>query len=328
MHGLTQHQQPAREERPVSVFERMSVLSDPVRCRLLLVLTADELTVSELCDILQLPQSTASRHLKTLAEAGWLRARREGTRRLYTLAEQPLDGAAAALWSIVRPEVKSSPTSAQDRRRLSGVLAARRTKSQEFFATAADAWAGMRAELFGRRFDLEGLLALVDRSAVIGDLGTGDGQLSAVLAPFVASVIAVDSSQQMLDAARSRLAEHGNVELRQGRLEALPIADGALDAAILGLVLHHMAEPERVIAEASRVLRIGGRLLILEMHPHDHQEYRQTMGHVWLGFAEQQIRDWCRTAGLAELHFHSLPPEPQAKGPTLFVASAVRQPNS
>lgn len=308
----------------VSIFDRLSAVADPLRCRILLVLERHELTVSELCSVLQLPQSTVSRHLKVLADDGWVRARPEGTRRLYTAADSSSGSVAGDLWRLVRSEVGSSPTAADDRRRLEGVLASRRTKSQEFFASAAGEWAEMRRELFGQRFDLHALLGLLDRQAVVGDLGAGTGQVAEALAPFVGGVVAVDHSEAMLEAARARLADADNVDVRAGRLEALPIADEELDAALLGLVLHHMPSPDVVLAEAARALRPGGRLLIVEMHPHDHEEYRQRMGHVWLGFTEEQIERWCAPHGLENLYFHSLPTDPNAKGPTLFVASAVK----
>ncbi len=321
MNGLSTAIAPAEG---VSIFDRLSAVADPLRCRLLLVLERHELTVSELCSVVQLPQSTVSRHLKVLADDGWVRARPEGTRRLYTAAESGSGSISGDLWQLVRGEVAASPTAADDRRRLEGVLASRRTKSQEFFASTAGQWAEMRRELFGQRFDLHALLGLLDRKAVVGDLGAGTGQVAEALAPFVGKVIAVDNSEPMLEAARARLENANNVDVRAGRLEALPLADAELDVAILGLVLHHMAAPDVVLAEAARVLRPGGRLLIVEMHPHDHEEYRQRMGHVWLGFSQEQIERWCAPNGLRDIHYHSLPTDPHAKGPTLFVASAVK----
>jgi ArsR family transcriptional regulator len=304
-----------------SIFARMSALADPLRCRALLLLERGELTVSELCTVLQLPQSTVSRHLKTLADDGWVQVRPEGTSRLYTAAG--LDAAAQALWALVRPEVSRGVAADQDRHRLDAVLATRRSKSQEFFAGAAGRWADMRRELFGSRFDLQTLLGLLDRELVVGDLGAGTGQMTEALAPHVAKVIAVDSSTEMLSAARERLASLENVEVRAGRLEALPLEDAALDAAILGLVLHHMPDPREVLIEAARVLRPGGRLLIVDMLSHDHEDYRQRMGHLWLGFDASQVRRWCEAAGLRDFLFHTLTPDAEAKGPTLFVASAT-----
>jgi ArsR family transcriptional regulator len=313
--------EPAILEAP-SIFERLSTLGDPVRCRLLLLLEGQELTVSEICSVLQLPQSTVSRHLKILSDDGWIRARREGTSRRYSLRSDSPEASARRLWLTVREEVASGPAAAQDRQRLEGVLAQRRTKSQEFFTATAGEWAELRQDLFGHRFDLHSLLALLDDEWIVGDLGCGTGQITQSLAPFVRRVIAVDESDAMLATAGQRLAERDNVELRQGRLEALPIEDGALDAAIFVLVLHHLADPSRALAEAARTLAKGGRLLVVDMLPHEREEYRQQMGHVWLGFDEDQLASWLTAAGFERIRVQPLPADPAAKGPTLFSASA------
>jgi ArsR family transcriptional regulator len=181
----------------------------------------------------------------------------------------------------------------------------------------------MRAEMFGQRSDLIALLALLDERWTIGDLGCGTGQLAASLAPFVARIIAVDDSAAMLSAARKRLSGSGNVTLERGRLESLPIDDGALDAAIFFLVLHYVEDPAAALAEAARALRPGGKLLITDMTPHDREEYRRTMGHVWQGFSAEQITGWLEDAGFEGVRHHILPADPAVKGPTLFVASAT-----
>ena len=303
------------------VFAHLSALGDPIRCRLLLLLEELELTVGELCDVLQSPQSTVSRHLKVLVDDRWIVARRDGTSRRYSGAT-PTDEGARRLWSAVREEVSTGPSAAEDRRRLEGVLALRRSRSQEFFSTAAGEWAGMRGELFGRRFDLLALLGLLDDDWVVGDLGCGSGQLAWSLAPFVRRVVGVDESDQMLDTARKRLESADNVVLRRGRLEELPLADGELDAALLVLVLHHLADPAAVLAEASRCVRPGGRLLVVDMLPHNREEYRRQMGHVWLGFEPERVSAWLREAGLETLRVLPLAADPEAKGPGLFAASA------
>jgi ArsR family transcriptional regulator len=292
---------------------------------MLMVLERNELTVTELCSVLQLPQSTVSRHLKVLGDARWVVSRRDGTSRLYTHTLPHSGNGSRKLWSLVREQIASSPGVAQDARRLASALARRRSASQEFFATTAGQWDRVRDELFGRGFYLEALLALLDRSWIAGDLGCGTGQVSAALAPFVARVISVDDSGEMLTAARRRLRGIENVELRRGDLEALPLDDARLDVALMVLVLHHLGDPGAALREAGRALKPGGRVLIADMLPHDREEYKQQMGHVWLGFRDEQLSSWLAHAGFADIRVRPLTPAPDAKGPALFVATATRQ---
>lgn len=310
------------EKESAGIFARISVLSDPIRCRILLLLETHELAVAEVCRILQLPQSTVSRHLKTLADDGWIRARREGTSRHYSAAPVAEDEAAERLWHLLRGEISGGNTVLQDRTRLTEILAQRRSRSQEFFSTAAGEWAELRRDLFGERFDLEGLLGLLDEEWIVGDLGCGTGETTQSVTPFVGSVIAVDESEAMLTAARARLGNVGNVDLRLGRLEHLPIDDSALDAAMVIMVLHHLADPSRVLVEASRALKPRGKLLVVDILPHEREEFRHQMGHIWLGFNEIEMRRWLERAGFQQIHFHELRADPEAMGPTLFAATA------
>jgi ubiquinone/menaquinone biosynthesis C-methylase UbiE len=310
--------------RPAAIHAHLASLADTTRSRILLLLDRHELTVSELCGIVQLPQSTVSRHLKALADSDWVAARAEGTSNLYTMTRDDLDPSARRLWLLVREQVGSSPATAQDQRRLQAALAERRTKSQEFFSSSAGQWDRVRDDLFGDRFHLAALAALAESSWTVGDLGCGTGQVSAALAPFVAQVIAVDSSAAMLQAAKKRLHRFDNIELRRGELEGLPIDDGRLDAATSMLVLHHVPEPERALGEIARVLKPGGRAIIVDMLPHDRDSYRQQMGHVWLGFSDEHVRRLFQEAGFEDIRIVSLPPDAKAKGPGLFVATGRR----
>lgn len=308
----------------LAILDRLSALADVTRDRLLLLLEGQELTVGELCAVLQLPQSTVSRHLKALADAGWVTSRAEGTSRLYSMSRETREGSARRLWLVVREQVAGTRAAAQDHHRLQGVLAGRRTRSQEFFSSSAGAWDRLREELFGAHFHLHALPGLLDDRWTVGDLGAGTGAVSAALAPWVRRVVAVDSSAAMLQAARRRLQGVGNVEFHRADLERLPLEDEALDAATLMLVLPYLAQPGRVIAEAARVLRPGGRLLVSDLLPHDRESYRQQLGHLWLGFSEAQIATWLESAGLESVRVHLLPSDPRTKGPGLFAAAARR----
>jgi ArsR family transcriptional regulator len=311
------------QARPI--FDRLSALADPTRSRLLLLLDRHELTVGELCSALQLPQSTVSRHLKTLADEGWVSVRAEGTSRRYAMPRSALDASARGLWQLVRDQVGATPSARQDLVRAERVLQERRTASQAFFSSRAGQWDRVRADLYGAGAEVAPLAALLDPTWAVADLGCGTGQTSAALAPYVARVIAVDESSAMLGAARKRLAGLDNVELRTGRLEDVPIEDAAVDVAVLSLVLHFVVDPAAVIAESARILRPGGRLLVVDMLPHERDEYRTTMGHLWLGFSERQLDAWFAGAALTDMRIVPLPPDPQAKGPNLFTARAIKR---
>jgi ubiquinone/menaquinone biosynthesis C-methylase UbiE/DNA-binding transcriptional ArsR family regulator len=311
--------------RPPAILDHLSALADTTRSRLLLLLDRHELTVSELCGIMQLPQSTVSRHLKALADSGWISARAEGTSNLYAMTRDDLDASARRLWALVREQVGPTPAALHDQRRVQTVLAERRTKSQEFFSSSAGQWDRVREDLFGDRFHLAALPAFADAEWTVGDLGCGTGQMTAALAPFVRHVIAVDASAAMLQAAKRRLQGYENVDLRRGDLEGLPIDDARLDAATLALVLHHLPEPGRALGEVARVLKPTGRLLLVDMLPHDREIYRQQMGHVWLGFSDDHVRRMLGESGFGDIRIVPLSPDPKSKGPGLFVATAKNQ---
>ena len=308
-----------------ALLDWMTALADPTRARTLRLVERQELSVADLCAVLQLPQSTMSRHLKVLADEGWVSARADGTSRLYRLAIDRLDPSARRLWSLVRDETAATPLAEQDDRRLEGVLAERQTRSQAFFASSAGQWDKLRREMYGDRFDLQALAGLLDADWTVGDLACGTGQVTTALAPFVRRVIAVDRSRAMLAAARKRLGSAEHVDLRQGTLEALPVDDRSLDAAVMSLALHYVSDPLAALRETARVLRPGGRLLVIDLLEHERQEYRQAMGHVWLGFGRDQMTGWLAEAGFENARVLPLPAAPQAQGPALLAATARRR---
>ncbi len=305
------------------ILDRLHTLGDETRTRILSLLERSEFTVSELCSALQLAQPTVSRHLRALAAEGWVEARADGRNRHYRLAAD-LDAPARAIWSIVREEIESEQRYAVDAERARAVLSDRRLRSSAFFAENAETWGATRAELFGSATGLAPLLGLLDPSWVIGDLGVGSGALTARLAPFVRRVVGVDRSSEMLEAAAARLEGLDGVELRLGELEDLPLDDAELDLAILALVLHYVVDPPAVLTEAARVLKPGARLLLLDMRRHDRErEYGVGMGHLWPGFEANRVEAWLREAGYGLVRLTPLPPDPDASGPLLFLASAV-----
>lgn len=303
------------------VFDRLQTLGEETRARIVLLVEEHEFTVSELCAVLQAPQSTVSRHLKVLAADGWVRSRADGTSRHYGLAA--LDETAESLWSVVRAQVADSAVARGDAERARSVLARRRERSRDFFATAAPGWDALRSELFGRDATLLPLFGLLDPAWTVADLGAGTGALAERLAPFVGRVIAVDGSPEMLAELERR--ELAAVEARVGDLEDLPVSDAEVDVAMLLLVLHFVVHPPAALAEAFRALRPGGRLVLVDMREHDRDAYRAEMGHVWLGFPPEQIETWGRRAGFEAVRTTPLAPDPDATGPLLFLTT-MRKP--
>ena len=304
------------------ILECLSVLGDELRTRILALLDGSEFTVNELCAVLQAPQPTISRHLKTLATEGWVEARAEGRNRHYHLSPQ-LDDAARSLWRIVHQEVGSTPMCRGDAERARPVLERRRMRATSFFAESAAEWDRTRAELFGSATGLAPLLALVEPSWVVGDLGCGTGALTARLAPFAGRTIGVDRSEAMLSTAEARLEGVHNADLRCGELESLPVADGELDLAILALVLHYVVDPRAVLAEVRRTLAPGGRILLLDMRRHDRGAgFSDAMGHVWPGFELERMEAWLADAHFRSIRLQALAADPDATGPLLFLASA------
>ena len=305
------------------IFDRMSALGDLARGRLLLLLEPSEFTVSELVQVSQLPQSTVSRHLKILADDGWVTSRASGTSRYYRMATS-LDPAARELWELVRPGVATAGLAEEDDERARAVLLERRGRSREFFSGVARRWDTVRGELFGSDSEMFPLFGLLDPTATLGDLGAGTGHFAARVAPFMGRVVAVDASEEMLEAARDRLDGTPNVDLRRGDLEKLPIDDRELDVAVLLLVLHYVVDPPTILKEARRALKPAGRLIVVDMRRHSREGYQEEMGHVWPGFDEADLAEWHRDAGLADFAYRPLPARPEASGPLLFVTSATR----
>jgi ArsR family transcriptional regulator len=306
-----------------ALLEQLPALVDPTRARLLYILAHQELTVGELGTVCQLPQSTVSRQLRTLSDEGWVSTRAEGTSRYYKMSPELGDNA-KQLWELVASDLSQGPHARADTGRVRAVLAKRRARSREFFAGAASDWERIRESVFGERASLIGMLGLVDDRWIVGDLGCGTGHLTRLLAPFVQRVIGVDASSAMLERARDSSGDLPNVDLRGGELEKLPLEDETLDAAVLALVLHNVADPAIVLREASRVLRGGGRLLVLDIMPHNRDDLRQRLGHVWQGFSADQMTSWMQQARCSGARYVALPPDLTAEVPALFVATATK----
>lgn len=323
-------------------------LGDGTRQRLLQVLSLHELSVSELVEVLEQPQSTVSRHLKVLNEAGLLADRRSGTAVMYSArprARLDLTGAGASLTAgSPGSNGMSSMVSLRDqllewlaheeladdvRDRLERIVRRRQADPTRFFDGVGAKWDQLRIEAFGDRFHFEALAVLLPRTWTVADIGTGTGHLLPMLAGHFRRVIAVDPAAGMLEVARSRpgVTSADNVEFREGSLADLPLADGEVDLAIASLVLHHVDRPARAIGELRRCLRGGGRLVIIEQQAHRNADFHDRMGDRWWGFTPAKLERWLRRAGFVDVEARPLTtarPTGRDKigAPRLFVVAA------
>jgi ArsR family transcriptional regulator len=328
----------------------LKAMAEPTRQRLLQLLAGHELTVSEMVEILDQPQSTVSRHLKVLRESGLLRDRRFGNMVRYAaLPPNPLMPTASnglqtvgpnvhkesvrvsALWDRLLDWIGQNPLEDETKRRLEIVLRKRQADG-DFFDTVGSRWDLFRIEAFGQAFHLEALTALLPSDWVVADIGTGTGYLLGALASRFRKVIAVDPAEGMLAVARDRpeVKTATNIEFRLGSLAELPLADGEADLAIASLVLHHVERPADALAELKRCLRPAGRLLIIEQETHSHAEFHERMGDLWWGFEPAMLETQVAAAGFAEVVTRRLASAKPANGPAddvpaLFVLTASKQ---
>lgn len=308
----------------VDIYRHLSLLSEPARVRILRLLELEELGVGELTSIVQLPQSTVSRHLKALLERAWISRRTAGTSSLVRFVVSALPEDARMLWTVVRDEPGDEASHGQDVQRMRSILDQRRLDSRAFFGRVAAGWGELREALFGRRFTLPTLMGLLNERWRVVDLGCGTGETLAAIAPYVGSVIGVDQEPSMLEAAQRRLRGMDGVALRQGDVCATGLKGGEADAVLSMLVMHHVQAPSDLFAEAHRLLKPGGRFVVLDMVAHDRTEYRASMGHQHLGFDRETIASAADSAGLELARFQLLDADPEAQGPGLFAATLTR----
>ena len=305
--------------QPDAMIRWLSTLADTSRVRLLRLLERQELGVSDLCAVVQMPQSTVSRHLKVLADEAWLISRRQATTNLYRMVLDELDPGQRDLWVLTRDRTADWATLAQDEVRLAARMAERAGDSRSFFEGVAADWDRVRRESYGDSFGAEALWALLPEDWRVADFGCGTGQLASQLSPHVRQVVGVDHSPAMLAAARVQTSELGNVELLQADLAQVPLDDASCDAAVCVLVLTYLDQAAPVLAEMARVLRPGGRAVVVDLMRHDREDFRRQMGQRSLGFTGEALTQLLSDAGLARARCRPLPPVPDALGPALLL---------
>jgi ArsR family transcriptional regulator len=274
---------------------RLKVFADATRVRLLALLEREELTVAELSAITRLAQPRVSTHLSKLTEAGLVRDRRSGVSAYYRFDEGALDTAQRALWQTLR-EGSDDPLLRQDGDRIHAVLAARASEQNWADSVAGDM---ERHYSPGRTWEAlaRSALPLLQPGDVL-DIASGDGVLAELLAPHSNRYVCLDSSTKVVLAASERLRKLENVEVREGDMHNLPFAAAQFDLVVLMHALTYAEHPAQAVAEAARVLRPGGRLLLTSLAKHEHRQAVEAFGHVNLGFAEKELQKFVGKAGL------------------------------
>jgi ubiquinone/menaquinone biosynthesis C-methylase UbiE len=283
-----------------SILKNLRLLSDPSRLRILLLVEREELSVAELQEILGMGQSRISTHLAQLKHAGLVEDRRTGKSIFYKLKGQRSGDQASfrQLLAVLRQAAAEIPEASHDTAALRLVLDRRQDRVRSYF----DELAGKFGKHYvpGRSWEglAETLLKLLP-PMVIADLGAGEGTFSQLLAQRAKKVIAIDSSEKMVEYGAELARKHGvkNLTYRKGDIEAVPIRDATVDLAFFSQALHHAQHPERAVAEGWRILKPGGRIVVLDLLRHNHEEAREMYADLWLGFSEVDLRRFLRDAG-------------------------------
>ncbi len=286
---------------PLPLADLFQAVADSSRLRLLSLLRVMELTVGELAQVLGQSQPRVSRHLKILADAGLVERRKEGSWVFLQLGPDALVGPLFALIEASGDAAAERQFEA-DRARLTAVRADRAQAAARYFAAHAAEWDQIRS-LHVADSEVEAAIREALGDGAIGqlvDVGTGTGRMIELFGNHAERSIGIDRSTEMLRLARVKLEDSGvqAVSLRQGDMYALPLPDGEADVVLLHQVLHYAQSPAAAIAEGARLLRPGGRLLIIDFAPHDREELRETAQHARLGFTDESVLDWLRDVGL------------------------------
>jgi ubiquinone/menaquinone biosynthesis C-methylase UbiE/DNA-binding transcriptional ArsR family regulator len=309
-----------------STINFLKLLADPTRLRLLLLLEEDELSVAELQKILGMGQSRISSHLAQLKRVGVVEDRRSGKNVYYGLtAKQERNAARAKVSELIRALAREMPETARDRTGLQLSLRKRRDKAREYFDELAGKFG--RSYVPGRSWQaLAHTLISLLPALTVADLGAGEGTLSQLLAKTARKVIAIDNAPKMVEFGAQLAKKHGfaNLEYRLGDIEDPPIAKGAVDLAILSQALHHAIHPERAIVSAHRILRKGGRIVILDLLSHRFERARELYADHWLGFSEVQLHQFLEAAGFKKIEVTVVSREKQSPHFQTVFATGVK----
>ena len=282
----------------------LKALADPLRLRILAAVSEEELTVGEVQEVVESVQSSVSRNLAILREAGFVQDRKEGTS-VYFSARQPMPEPAREVFQSLQSGLADAPEVKRDRIRLAETKRRRLQRSRSYFESVAGDWERIRNSYFDDRVTSLAIEKLLPRNLTLADIGCGTGSLTFELARFAARVIGIDLSQEMLRRARTGAAERSieNVEFRQGDVLKLPLDAHSVDAAFCVMVLHFFPNPERAIAGLCRIVRPGGSVILVDLVEHKQEWMREQMAHQWMGFDRAAIEKWFHNAGAESVDY-------------------------
>ena len=309
-----------------STLNFLRLLADPTRLRLLLLLEQEELSVAELQDVLGMGQSRISSHLAQLKRAGVVADRRAGKNVYYGLTTKGgPDARRAKIAELTRTLAREMPETQRDRTALKLVLRKRQDKAREYFDQLAGRFG--RSYVPGRSWQAlaHTMIALLP-PLTVADLGAGEGTLAQLLAKTAQKVIAIDNAPKMVEFGSGLAKKHGfkNLEYRLGDIEDPPIDKASVDLAIFSQALHHASHPERAIASAHRILKKGGRVVVLDLLSHRFEEAREIYADHWLGFSEVQLHQWLETAGFGQIEVTVVSREKESPHFQTIFASGVK----
>ena len=307
-----------------STLKSLRALADPTRLRIMALVEREELSVNEIQEITGLGQSRVSTHLSLLAETGLLASRRDGKRTFYRLNPQA-DGDALEFTRLAMRGAKELKETEADQLNLRRVLARREEQAQVYFNQVAGRFD--RSYGPGRSWQAFGhLLLRMLPPLEVADLGSGEGLLAELLARRCRRVIAVDNSEKMVAFGARKAKRNGldNLEFRQGDLQNPPVEPGSVDLVVLSQALHHAEEPAQAILAAHRILRPGGRVMILDLVRHRFDQAKELYGDRWLGFVESDLQRWLESAQFQEIEIAKVAREEQEPGFETLLACGTK----
>ena len=306
------------------VWDIIKLLSNSTRSRILSILENEALSVAELQDVLDMGQSRISSHLGLLRQANLLIDRKEGKKTFYVLndgLEKPLKDLVDSILSAIKQESEVH----MDQKNLSRVLEKRKQRAEDYFNSVA----GRLGKNYcpGRSWEAIGhLLLLLTPKLKIADLGAGEGLISQLLARGAEQVYCVDNAPKMVEFGKALAKKNGftNLDYVLGDIESIPLENESVDVALLSQALHHALHPKKALGEAQRILKPGGRIIVLDLLEHDFEKARELYADVWLGFSENKLYQMLKEAGFKQIETTIVAKETVEPNFQTLLASAIK----